>query len=236
MRLARNDGIGSEDAGAIYMWTAVLVDRGRAPALCHHAVPAVAQSRRHRHAQQGWVGGVRRDAGRFPGPAGMAATGARSRFCAGLDASAPSVVLGTAITRVGCLLFGCDYGKVSHVAWAIRFPRDAPAWKDHVYNMHALAPDSAWSLPVHPTQIYETLGGLAIFGLVMYLRRVRKFSGEVFLGWVMGYGIVRPIIEIYRGDDRPRQRRNSVDLAVHRTGLGRGGCWPACLPGQALPS
>jgi prolipoprotein diacylglyceryltransferase len=30
---------------------------------------------------------------------------------------------------------------------------------------------------------------------------VRKFSGEVFLGWVLGYGIMRPIIEIYRGDD-----------------------------------
>jgi prolipoprotein diacylglyceryltransferase len=45
------------------------------------------------------------------------------------------------------------------------------------------------------------LAGLSIFGLLMLLRRVRKFSGEVFLGWVLGYGILRPIIEIYRGDD-----------------------------------
>jgi prolipoprotein diacylglyceryltransferase len=67
--------------------------------------------------------------------------------------------------------------------------------------MHLLSPDAAWSLPVHPTQIYESLAGLAIFGLLMLLRRWRKFSGEVFLGWVLGYGILRPIIEVYRGDD-----------------------------------
>ena len=37
---------------------------------------------------------------------------------------------------------------------------------------------------------------------MMFLRRVRKFSGMVFLGWVIGYGIVRPIIEMYRDDDQ----------------------------------
>jgi prolipoprotein diacylglyceryltransferase len=66
---------------------------------------------------------------------------------------------------------------------------------------NGLSPDAAWSLPVHPTQIYEMLVGVGLFGLLMLLRRVRKFSGEVFLGWVLGYGILRTIIEIFRGDD-----------------------------------
>ena len=109
-------------------------------------------------------------------------------------------MLGTGITRIGCLLFGCDYGRLSDVPWAIRFPKDAPAWKDHV-ALHGLSPEAAWSLPVHPTQIYEMLAGLSLFGLLMLLRRVRKFSGQVFLGGVLGYGILRPIIEIFRGDD-----------------------------------
>jgi phosphatidylglycerol:prolipoprotein diacylglycerol transferase len=56
------------------------------------------------------------------------------------------------------------------------------------------------SFPVHPTQIYESLAALAVFALAMYLRRVRKFSGEAFLGWIVGYGTLRPIIEIFRGD------------------------------------
>ena len=64
-----------------------------------------------------------------------------------------------------------------------------------------LARDAAWSYPVHPTQIYESLVGLSLFGLLMLLRRYRRFSGQVFLGWVFGYGILRSIIEIYRDDD-----------------------------------
>ena len=55
---------------------------------------------------------------------------------------------------------------------------------------------------MHPTQLYEMLAGLFLFGLLMFLRRVRKFSGMPFLGWVIGYGILRPIIEIYRDDDQ----------------------------------
>ncbi len=36
----------------------------------------------------------------------------------------------------------------------------------------------------------------------MLLRRYRRFSGQVFLGWVLGYGILRPLIEIVRDDDQ----------------------------------
>jgi phosphatidylglycerol:prolipoprotein diacylglycerol transferase len=199
MRLARKDGIRDEDAGAIYMWTAVWSIVGS------RVLYVITQFQEFSNPVDIFMlnkGGLVAYGGMV---GGFAASwyGCHRRKIPLLrwaDVSAPSVVLGTAITRVGCLLFGCDYGRRSTVAWAIRFPKDSPAWKDHV-SLHALAPDAAWSLPVHPTQIYETLTGLALFGLLMYLRRVRRFSGEVFLGWVLGYGIMRPIIEIYRGDD-----------------------------------
>jgi phosphatidylglycerol:prolipoprotein diacylglycerol transferase len=200
MRLARRDGIRNEEAGAIYMWTAVWAMVGSRLLYVitqyqefSNPVDIVMLNKGGLVAYGGMLGGV--------AASWYLCRRRKIELLRWADAAAPSVVLGTAITRVGCLLFGCDYGKVSHLPWAIRFPKDAPAWKDHVYSMHALSPDAAWSLPVHPTQIYETLTGLALFGLLMYLRRVRKFSGEVFLGWVLGYGIVRPIIEIYRGDD-----------------------------------
>ena len=200
MRLARKDGIRDEDAGAIYMWTAVWSIVG---ARLLYVITQFHEFSNPFDIVMLNKGGLVAYGGML---GGFAASwyGCHRRKIELLrwaDVSAPSVVLGTAITRVGCLLFGCDYGKVSHVPWAIRFPKDTPAWKDHVYSMHALSPDAAWSLPVHPTQIYETLTGLALFGLLMYLRSVRRFSGEVFLGWVLGYGIMRPIIEIYRGDD-----------------------------------
>jgi prolipoprotein diacylglyceryltransferase len=64
---------------------------------------------------------------------------------------------------------------------------------------------------VHPTQFYESLVGLALFGLLMWIRRRRRFSGQVFLGWVLGYGIMRPLIEIVRDDD---QRGNIGPLST----------------------
>jgi phosphatidylglycerol:prolipoprotein diacylglycerol transferase len=122
------------------------------------------------------------------------------------DMSAPSVVLGTAITRVGCLLFGCDFGARSDLPWAITFPgktpmspHGSPAWQHHVQDF-GLSPDAVASYSVHPTQIYESLVGLFLFGVLMFLRRHRTFSGQVFLGWVLGYGTLRPLIELLRDD------------------------------------
>jgi phosphatidylglycerol---prolipoprotein diacylglyceryl transferase len=199
MRFARQDGIRQEDAGAIYMWTAVWSIIGARllyvitqPHEFSGPVDVVMLNRGGLVAYGGMVGGF------FASWYGCHKR--KIELLRWADVSAPSVVLGTAITRIGCLLFGCDYGRLSNLPWAIRFPKDAPAWKDHV-SLHGLSPEAAWSLPVHPTQLYEVLVGLGLFGLLMLLRRARKFSGEVFLGWVLGYGILRPLIEIYRGDD-----------------------------------
>ena len=46
------------------------------------------------------------------------------------------------------------------------------------------------SFPVHPTQLYETLAGLFLFGLLMFLRRVRKFSGHGLPG--LGHRLRHP--------------------------------------------
>jgi prolipoprotein diacylglyceryl transferase len=133
------------------------------------------------------------------------------------DVAAPSVVLGTGITRMGCLLFGCDYGARSDLPWAIRFPgpnamapQGSPAWQHHVHAF-GLDKGAPWSFPVHPTQLYEAFLGLFLFGVLMLLRRYRRFSGQVFLAWVLGYGIFRPIIEIVRDDD---QRGNVGPLST----------------------
>src|SRR5262249_30485254 len=123
------------------------------------------------------------------------------------DVAAPSVVLGTAITRIGCFLFGCDYGARSSLPWAVRFPgpntlapRGGRPGQPHVQAL-GLSRAAGWSSPAPPTQIYESLVGLTLFGLLMLIRRYRRFSGQVFLGWVLGYGIMRPLIEIVRDDD-----------------------------------
>jgi len=36
--------------------------------------------------------------------------------------------LGHAFGRLGCFMHGCCYGRISHAACAVRFPRHSPAW------------------------------------------------------------------------------------------------------------
>ncbi len=200
MKLGRQDGIPAERAGHIYMWTAVWSIVG---ARLLYSIVQYQEYESFLDIFKIWQGGLVAYGGMI---GGFFASWYNCRK-AGIpllrwaDVAAPAVVLGTAITRVGCLLFGCDYGKRTDLPWAIQFPKGSPAWKDHVANF-GLSPDALHSLPIHPTQVYETLAGLFLFGLLMFLRRVRKFSGEVFLGWVIGYGILRPIIELYRDDDQ----------------------------------
>lgn len=46
------------------------------------------------------------------------------------DLVAPSMVLGLALGRIGCLLNGCCYGGVSDILWAITFPANSLPYRD----------------------------------------------------------------------------------------------------------
>ena len=87
----------------------------------------------------------------------------------------PALALGTVLTRIGCYLYGCDFGTplgACAPGWLKAlgtFPRwhhddlhvyGSPAWLHHV-DRYGLARDSSASLPVHPTQLYEALAGVA---------------------------------------------------------------------------
>jgi prolipoprotein diacylglyceryl transferase len=209
MRLAKQDGIPQEAAGAMYMWTAVWSIVG---ARILYIITNLNEFDSVIDIFKVWRGGLVAYGGMIGGflASWYGCHKRNIKLLRWADVAAPSVVLGTAITRVGCLLFGCDYGRrADGLPWAIRFPAKSPAWQDHLGQ--GLPPDAAYSFPVHPTQIYEVLAGLFLFGLLMYLRKVRKFSGMPFLGWVIGYGILRPIIELYRDD---KQRGNIGPLST----------------------
>ena len=201
MKLAKEDGIPVEAAGQIFMWAAVYSIVGARLLYC---IVQFSDLSSPLDIFKIWQGGLVAYGGMI---GGFLASWYNCRrhgipLLRWADVSAPCVVLGTAITRVGCLLHGCDFGRrADSLAWAIRFPKGSPAWQDHVQKLD-LARDALTSYPVHPTQVYEMLAGLFLFALLMFLRRVRKFSGMVFLGWVIGYGILRPIIEVYRDDDQ----------------------------------
>ncbi|MDB4965350.1 MAG: lgt1 [Myxococcales bacterium] len=123
------------------------------------------------------------------------------RLLAWADCAVPSLCTGLMITRLGCLLYGCDFGKPFDGKWSIVFPAGSPAFNQQRVE-GLLPPGAAHSLPVHPTQLYESLNGLILLGLMFLVRRYRKFSGEMFVAFTMGYGVLRYYVEILRADEQ----------------------------------
>lgn len=56
------------------------------------------------------------------------------------------------------------------------------------------------SLPVHPTQLYESLGQTLLFVLLLTMRRYRRFHGQIFATWLICYAFLRSSVELFRGD------------------------------------
>jgi phosphatidylglycerol:prolipoprotein diacylglycerol transferase len=131
------------------------------------------------------------------------------------DVAAPSLASGLMLTRIGCYFFGCDFGKPLPLGapdWLKKmgtFPHWAegtlphgsgsPAWVQHVQH-NLVAFDAAESLPVHPTQIYESLVGAALLALLFWVRKNLKFRGQVFLAFTFAYGVLRFLLEMIRDD------------------------------------
>jgi phosphatidylglycerol:prolipoprotein diacylglycerol transferase len=102
------------------------------------------------------------------------------------DTFAPSLALGIAVGRVGCFLAGCCRGTVTDVPWAV---------------------DGR-----HPAQLYESLGALAVLGLVLLARSRRRVPGEAFLAFGAGYGALRFALEPLRANHAPA----ALGLTVHQ--------------------
>jgi phosphatidylglycerol:prolipoprotein diacylglycerol transferase len=126
----------------------------------------------------------------------------RFPFWKGADMAGMVVPLGLGFGRMGCLLAGCCFGKPTEVPWALSFPPNSPAsdWQEK----HGLL-DSRWmeSLPVHPTQIYESAGSFAIAAVcLLYIHGRKRYDGQVFLAFIALYAALRFVLEIWRSDDR----------------------------------
>ncbi|MBI4698109.1 MAG: prolipoprotein diacylglyceryl transferase [Nitrospirae bacterium] len=103
------------------------------------------------------------------------------------DLFSPSVAIGHAIGRIGCLCAGCCYGMPTNLPWGITFK-----------NPEALA---IKGVPLHPTQLYESAAELSIFIFLMFFRKRKTFDGQIFWIYILLYSVTRFIIEFFRGDE-----------------------------------
>jgi phosphatidylglycerol:prolipoprotein diacylglycerol transferase len=115
------------------------------------------------------------------------------------DILAPSVALGHFFGRLGCFAAGCCWGKEAHLAWAMRFPSSSLVFQDYVAR-GALEPGATATPPLHPVQLYEAGGDLALYFALSLLGRRKRFDGQVLAAYLVGYGALRFVVEIFRGD------------------------------------
>ena len=101
-----------------------------------------------------------------------------------LDLCAPPLALGYAIGRIGCQLSGDgDYGKVSHLPWAMGYP-------------HGTVPTPP-GVRVQPTPVYETLA-MGVITLVLWHLRDRFRPGVLFALYLFLSGLERLLVEFIR--------------------------------------
>jgi phosphatidylglycerol:prolipoprotein diacylglycerol transferase len=198
MRLAARAGMDAELTDRCIVWTLVGACIG---ARLLYVVTNLDQFEGVLDIFKWWKGGLVAYGGFLGGFAGTWAFSRRYRLSvlAWTDAVAPSLCIGLMLTRIGCFLAGCDFGRPWNGPWAVRFPAGSLASQQQAAQ--GLLPSAALpSLPVHPTQIYESVTGLVLLLVVLAVRRRQTVPGQAFVAFVLGYSICRYVIEIFRAD------------------------------------
>jgi phosphatidylglycerol---prolipoprotein diacylglyceryl transferase len=89
------------------------------------------------------------------------------------DALAPSIAIGAALGRVGCFLNGCCYGRPTKLPWGVVYPPDTFPGLEF------------GATPIHPSQLYFSLGSLALFVVLWRIRKRVTVPGTLFWGFAL---------------------------------------------------
>jgi phosphatidylglycerol---prolipoprotein diacylglyceryl transferase len=103
----------------------------------------------------------------------------RLAFLPVADTLAPGVILGIGITRLGCFMAGCCYGKPCDLPWAVHFPAGSQAVREF------------GSRGLHPSQLYGSAAGFLIFALLLLWERRPAAVGATFARFLAFYGLAR---------------------------------------------
>lgn len=102
------------------------------------------------------------------------------------DLAMPSVAIGHAIGRVGCLGVGCCYGAPTDVAWGIQLANLPPG------------------MIVHPVQAYAAASLFVLWRILewQWAKNRNRYPGWVFLVYCYYQSVHRYTMEVFRSDPR----------------------------------
>jgi phosphatidylglycerol---prolipoprotein diacylglyceryl transferase len=122
------------------------------------------------------------------------------------DIGGIAIAAGYSVGRTGCWAVGDDYGKPWSGPLAVMFPDGAPA--STAGNMNRIfgtpIPEGAnveTVLAVHPTQLYHTALGFAMFLVLWRFRAHKHREGWLFGMYLVLAGAERFVVEFFRAKD-----------------------------------
>lgn len=119
-----------------------------------------------------------------------------------VDTAVLGLVLGQIIGRWGNFFNREAFGEYTDSLLAMRLPLDAVRSSDVTELMmkHVETIKGVSYIQVHPTFLYESLWNLGVLFFLLWWRKHKKFEGEIFLMYLLGYGVGRFWIEGLRTD------------------------------------
>ena len=112
------------------------------------------------------------------------------------------VVFGQIMGRWGNFFNREAFGEYTDGLFAMQLPVSAVRQNEITQTMwdHAVTIDGVEFIQVSPTFLYESLWNLGLLLILLFLIGRKRFDGQVFLTYVMGYGLGRVWIEGLRTD------------------------------------
>lgn len=109
-----------------------------------------------------------------------------------LDVAAVGALLGLSIGRIGDLINGEHFAKLSDLPWAVRYTHlSSPSVFGHPLDECVLGSVGQKLCSQHPTVGYELLGGLLILGLLFLILRFGRRDGLTFFSFLLLYSLMR---------------------------------------------
>lgn len=119
-----------------------------------------------------------------------------------MDTASMSIVFGQIMGRWGNFFNREAFGDYTNNLFAMQLPVSAVRANEITQKMwdHVVTVNGVEYIQVHPTFLYESLWNVSVLLFLFWFRKRKKFNGEVFLMYLIGYGLGRIWIEGLRTD------------------------------------